>query len=100
LYPTELSWFLYLPKIHSNIIFTSTSRPSKWSFLFRFSNQNTIFTSHLYKARHTLANLLLFLALYKECFYIHRQQYELWKVLSNVLFIQRSTICTVSWLSF
>jgi hypothetical protein len=37
----------YFPKIHSNIIFTSTPRSYSWSLSFRFSNQNILCISHL-----------------------------------------------------
>jgi len=37
---------IYFPKIHSNIIFPSTHRSSKWSLSFTSSNQN-ICISHL-----------------------------------------------------
>jgi len=35
------------PKIHSNIILSSTLRPSKWFLPFRFSDQNILCRSHL-----------------------------------------------------
>jgi hypothetical protein len=40
----------YFPKIHSNIILLPTSRSSKWSLSFKFSDQILAFTSHLYRA--------------------------------------------------
>jgi hypothetical protein len=36
----------YLPKIHSNIFFLSTSRSSEWSLPYRFSNQNFVYISY------------------------------------------------------
>jgi len=37
----------YFPKIHSNIILTSTSRSSEWSFPFGFSHRKFVCISHL-----------------------------------------------------
>jgi len=37
----------YFPKIHSNIIFPSTSRSSSWSLPFRFCDQNLICISYI-----------------------------------------------------
>jgi hypothetical protein len=37
----------YFPKIHSNIILSSTPRSSEWSHSLRFSNQNIVCVSHL-----------------------------------------------------
>jgi len=49
----------YLPKIHSNIIFLSTPRSSKWPLPFRFSNQNIVYISHLSHALYMPAHLIL-----------------------------------------
>jgi hypothetical protein len=38
----------YFPKIHSNIIFPSLSKPSKWSVPFKLSDQNVVCISHLF----------------------------------------------------
>jgi hypothetical protein len=43
---------LYSLKIHSNIIFSSSSRSSKWSPPFRFSNQNTVRNSYISHASY------------------------------------------------
>jgi len=40
----------YFPKIHSNIIYPSMPVSSKWSLPFQFSNQNTVYISHLFQA--------------------------------------------------
>jgi len=41
---------LAILKIHSNIIFLSTPRSSKWSLPFKFSDQNFVLISHLFIA--------------------------------------------------
>jgi hypothetical protein len=47
------------PKIHSNIILPSTPRSSEFSsLLLRFSNQNTVYISHLTHACYTPAHLI------------------------------------------
>jgi len=41
----------YFPKIHSNIIFSSTPRSSEWSIPSRFSDKSYVCISHLRCAR-------------------------------------------------
>jgi D-alanyl-lipoteichoic acid acyltransferase DltB (MBOAT superfamily) len=45
---------LCFTKIHSNIILPSTSRSSEWSLPFRFSYQNVVCLSHLFRVCYML----------------------------------------------
>jgi len=47
------------PKIHSNIIFPSTPRPSKLTLLFMFSNKNILLISHFFHRCYVLRHLIL-----------------------------------------
>jgi hypothetical protein len=65
----------YFPKIHSNIILSSTTRSSEWSLPFRFSDQNFVRISHLSRACYIPTHLILidFVTLI-----IFGEEYKLW----------------------
>jgi hypothetical protein len=57
----------YFPKIHSNIILSSTIRSSNWSRLFRFSNQNIVCISRI-SLRATCPDHFIHLIIFGEAY--------------------------------
>jgi hypothetical protein len=49
----------YFRKVHTNIILPSMPRSSEWSYPFRFSDQNLVFTPYFFHARYMPAHFIL-----------------------------------------
>jgi hypothetical protein len=71
---------IYLPKIHSNIVFPSTPRSSEWTFPFSFSNQNIVCISNLSNACYMPCLSYIIWLVY---LIIFGEEYTLWSFALN-----------------